>query len=286
MTSWQGRASANSSQEFYMSNTPLDEGPLSSGGADAAAAKPVHSVFAESPNPPSNVGAASTSIGNLQAAMAGEVHALRNALGPLMYLLEIANNVAQLPAEIRELLTPCSGLLENATDCASRLSSLVRRLSELPAGIPRPVERGRETTTKGVALATPLPRLRLLCVEDDHFVREMLVKLLRTLGQSATAVGTISEAMQSFAEVHFDVVITDLRLQGEHGEDLTRRLRRQRAIPVIWITGYDDGRDLSELDAEAAPTFLLQKPISLEGLSHALGIAVAELVAQRSRAAQ
>ena len=206
----------------------------------------------------------------LHASMVREVHALGNSLGPLVSLTEAAAADPQTPNNVRNLLAECRNLLATAAGATSRLSGLIRRLGP-NEGAPERV--GKKLAATSANPTDLLPKLHLLCVEDDRSVREMLVKLLKLLGQKADAVGSVSEALTAFGKAHYDAVITDLRLGTESGQELTVQLRNQRPIPVIWITGFDDGGDLSQLDPSAAPTFLLEKPLSVDGLKNALRIA-------------
>jgi len=264
-----------------MTNTPLDG--TRRGGVESSATKPVPASpqigkAAAADSSPVEKGLAFEHY----ASMVREVHALGNTLGPLISLTEVAATDARTPAHVRDVLVQCGELLAAAAGSTSRLSGLVRRLNPQASALSDGAKSRRPTIPANRPPESPLPRLRILCVEDDESVRTMLAKLLHSLGQSAYAVSSIAEALAAFDSETYDVVVTDLRLSGERGQDLTVQLRQKRPIPVIWITGFDDGRDLSLLEPDAAPTFLLQKPLSLEGLTHALRV-VADVLQQAGR---
>ena len=58
-----------------------------------------------------------------------------------------------------------------------------------------------------------------------------------------TGVATGAEMMQTIAEQTIDVVVLDLRLAGEDGMELARKLRQDSTIPIVMVTGKKDEAD-------------------------------------------
>lgn len=82
----------------------------------------------------------------------------------------------------------------------------------------------------------------ILLVEDHALLRDMLVKMLMTLGYTVRAVASADEAFAVMSEgFRPDVVFTDIRTPGRHsGVDLARWIRREYpAIPVLLQTCYE-----------------------------------------------
>ncbi len=89
-----------------------------------------------------------------------------------------------------------------------------------------------------------------ILVVDDHF--EML-EFLRTMLELSNqdfevlAVPSAEEGLMELRRVHFDLVITDVRLPGMSGFDLARRTKSIKSdIPVIIITAYSSAQGQQE----------------------------------------
>ena len=81
--------------------------------------------------------------------------------------------------------------------------------------------------------------LRILYVEDNPMVREMTSELLAQELREVTALATAEEALRSFQEHSFDVVITDISLPAMSGLDLARNILKFRPkVPIIIASGY------------------------------------------------
>lgn len=80
--------------------------------------------------------------------------------------------------------------------------------------------------------------LRVLIVDDDPAMREMLQAAFWNFGHVAEAVDSAEAALKVFAPDRFDAVITDSCLPGIRGEQLARIVKQQHGeMPVILITG-------------------------------------------------
>ena len=116
---------------------------------------------------------------------------------------------------------------------------------------------------------SPAPRgCRVLVADDDPDVRSLIARLLEQEGYEVVLARHGGEA---FAHVlggqAFDLLITDIRMPGMGGWELSRRLREQwPTLPVLYISGFD-----AELTREAAPGrpsgAFLRKPFDLDDLS-------------------
>lgn len=106
---------------------------------------------------------------------------------------------------------------------------------------------------------------KILVVDDDE---QVLLVWRGALGGSAehwrveTARSGL-EALEKIRATSFDLIITDLRMPGMDGCDLTVAVRRLAGnVPVIWITAYPQPGALDKAEALAVRR-LLTKPMSV-----------------------
>jgi len=107
---------------------------------------------------------------------------------------------------------------------------------------------------------------RILVVEDDHVMRDMVVDYLADHNMRGLSASGSEEVARIFAQSEPDLVVLDLRLDREDGLDLLREIRTHSDVPVVITTG--DRRD--EIDRvvglELGADDYLTKPFSLREL--------------------
>lgn len=115
----------------------------------------------------------------------------------------------------------------------------------------------------------------VLLIEDDPMVRNVGVRILKSLGFDVVTASDGYEALKVFDGVREQVrfVITDVVMPRLSGIQTYRRLRQRRYdLPAIFVTGYDLKDEIEQLDkAEKAHVVLLQKPYTSESLSRKIG---------------
>ena len=77
---------------------------------------------------------------------------------------------------------------------------------------------------------------RVLVVDDEPMVREVLTRYLRRDGFEVATAADGEEALVRFGEAEPDLVLLDLMLPGVDGYEVFRRLRERAPTPVIMIT--------------------------------------------------
>jgi CheY-like chemotaxis protein len=83
-----------------------------------------------------------------------------------------------------------------------------------------------------------MARKRVLVVDDELPVRELLGNMLDHLGHSWEAACNAAEALAKIESTEFDLVLTDLNMPGMNGVELAREIKkRKQETPVILITG-------------------------------------------------
>jgi CheY-like chemotaxis protein/anti-sigma regulatory factor (Ser/Thr protein kinase) len=120
-----------------------------------------------------------------------------------------------------------------------------------------------------------LEPLRILAVEDEPEVLDVLRAMLIHAGHAVVTAASGREALPLFEREPLDVVITDLGMPGMTGLALAAELRRRRFVPVVLLTGWAD-----ELGDEGTPDVdvVLAKPFTRERLLGALARAVPDRV--------
>jgi two-component system phosphate regulon response regulator OmpR len=85
---------------------------------------------------------------------------------------------------------------------------------------------------------------RILIVDDDSRLRDLLERYLAQEGYSVRGVANGRGMDQLLSEQHFDLVVLDLMLPDEDGLSICRRLRvEQPDLPVIMLTARGDEVD-------------------------------------------
>jgi len=80
---------------------------------------------------------------------------------------------------------------------------------------------------------------RLLVVDDDRAMREMLAALFKERGLSVEDAPSADAALARVADQDFDVVLSDVRMPGLSGVELVGQLRRLRpGTPVVLMTAF------------------------------------------------
>ncbi len=80
----------------------------------------------------------------------------------------------------------------------------------------------------------------ILFVDDNQLLCRLSCDILRREGYHAVPAFNAAEALQAFQQHEFDIVVTDLRMDGMNGLELAREIRRSNpCLPVIMVTAYD-----------------------------------------------
>jgi DNA-binding NtrC family response regulator len=109
-------------------------------------------------------------------------------------------------------------------------------------------------------------RGRVLVVDDDPQMLDMLREVVEYLGYEASAAASGEKAIAAMATVRQQLVFLDLLLPGISGLEVLNYIREHHpTVPVIVLTGNIDHRMASE--ARAAGAFaVVGKPIDLNTL--------------------
>jgi two-component system phosphate regulon response regulator OmpR len=83
----------------------------------------------------------------------------------------------------------------------------------------------------------------ILVVDDDHRLRDLLVKYLADNGFVASGAEDAARARGKLKTLEFDLLVLDLMMPGESGLDLARDLRRTNNVPILMLTAMNEAGD-------------------------------------------
>lgn len=130
---------------------------------------------------------------------------------------------------------------------------------------------------ESTACVSSEPRLpvRLLVVDDEDFVRDLLREILESEHCEVHVAEDGGQALSLFREMQFDGVFTDVGMPGMSGWELAREIRQLNSrVPIAVITGWGEAVGSNEQKA-AGVDWVVAKPFSADR--------IAELVQEISR---
>ena len=115
---------------------------------------------------------------------------------------------------------------------------------------------------------------RLLVVEDEAFLREVIAESLQETGHEVVAVGDGSAGLAVLeSDAAFDVLVSDIRLPGISGYELAAAGKALRPeLKVILMTGYAPSLPP---ELQSAVYRVLQKPFRIDCLASVVAGALA-----------
>jgi CheY-like chemotaxis protein len=122
--------------------------------------------------------------------------------------------------------------------------------------------------------ATPR-RYRVLVVDDDTRVREVLSEQLAKRGHTVVAAAGGVEALAMLERVEpVDLVVTDLGMPGMNGWELARAIRtRWPRLPIVLLTGWGSQVEAARAD-RAAVDLVIAKPVTAKSWDEVLDLCV------------
>ncbi len=119
---------------------------------------------------------------------------------------------------------------------------------------------------------------KLLIVDDESEIREMLSRNFRMLGFEVEVAGHGLEALSILEEKPIDVVISDIKMPEMDGVALLREIRNQYPmVRVIMITGYVTLENAIACMRNQADTCVFKPLTDLSELEEAVDSAMASL---------
>lgn len=106
---------------------------------------------------------------------------------------------------------------------------------------------------------------RILAVEDDAAIRRIIDRSLRSEGYQLDTCASAEAALPAIARGEYSLLLLDVRMEGETGFDLARRVRdgqagdHNRALPIVFLTAEADEQSY-ELSFDVGAQRYLTKP--------------------------
>ena len=103
------------------------------------------------------------------------------------------------------------------------------------------------------------PPARVLVVDDDHDMRDVVSAMLEAVGLVVNAVSSGEEGLEITRAHGCDLLVLDWNLPGMSGIELCRILRRDpstQALPVLFLTAHTSSKDVVEAFAAGADDYV------------------------------
>jgi DNA-binding response OmpR family regulator len=114
-------------------------------------------------------------------------------------------------------------------------------------------------------MANPAPRRRVLAVEDDPAISELMRLHLALAGLAVEAIADGREALERARAEPFDLIVLDVMLPSLDGISVCRAIRTEganRATPILMVTARDTESD-TVIGLESGADDYLAKPFGI-----------------------
>jgi DNA-binding NtrC family response regulator len=106
---------------------------------------------------------------------------------------------------------------------------------------------------------------RILVVDDDPGIGQMLTKALARHGFEVDATTSADEALEKSEARGYDAALVDLVMPGRDGADLSETLRRRfPGLPIGLLTGYTHSPLIPAVEKSGMAVF--KKPVLIQDL--------------------
>ena len=131
---------------------------------------------------------------------------------------------------------------------------------------------------------TPLDITSILVVDDEESLRLTFQLFLQRQGyEQVVTTSSFEEALTAISENNFDLIISDIVLEGTSGIDLLRRVREMGVeCPVVMVTGYPNVETASEAVRLGAFDYI-SKPVDKETLLKTARLALRQYRLEREK---
>lgn len=178
----------------------------------------------------------------------------------------------------------------NGLDETDRRLYLLVNLEDLPladaaAVLGLPPENAVERLSRAREMVRSRLTATILIVEDDAIIAFDLAETVRGMGHTVCGNATTMEQALALAAEHAPTLaLMDIRLaEGDNGIEVARELRRQRFLPVIFVTAFPD--EVTKRGVEHLGP-VIPKPFNREQIEQAITRAVFTPAPQETVAAR
>jgi two-component system phosphate regulon response regulator PhoB len=128
-----------------------------------------------------------------------------------------------------------------------------------PSSAPASTDKTRSFKTTGAFAGTS--NARVLLVDDDRDIREVVGAMLDAVGLSVETATSAEEALERIRQERYDMLVLDWNLPGMTGIELCRVIRREQALmglPVLFLTAHASSKDIVEAFASGADDYVVK----------------------------
>jgi signal transduction histidine kinase len=120
----------------------------------------------------------------------------------------------------------------------------------------------------------PVKPLRVLVLDDQEIIRELIVEMLQAEGHEAVAVENGQEVLRQIGLSNWDLVISDQSMPGMTGAQLAAEMRaRKSTVPLILMTGF--GEEMrTKGGTPPGANLLVSKPVTASTLKKSIAAVV------------
>jgi len=149
-----------------------------------------------------------------------------------------------------------------------RITLPFAKIAEKGVAVVEPTETASPSPTPSACVSQQeRTRMRLLVVDDEDFVRDLLGEILEGEHCDVYLAASGSEALSVFREMEFDGVFTDVGMPGMSGWELAREIRQiNTRIPIAVITGWGEAVGSNEQKA-AGVNWVIAKPFTADRIA-------------------
>jgi len=126
---------------------------------------------------------------------------------------------------------------------------------------------------------------KVLIIEDDIHINEMLCELLQQNNYAHTSAYSGTEALLLLSQDSFSIILLDLMLPGKNGEQVLQELRASSAVPVIVLTARTDKETTVKLLRLGADDYIA-KPFDNNELLARIDVQLRRAVPQKPETAK
>ncbi len=154
--------------------------------------------------------------------------------------------------------------------------------------------RGRDAATAAIAGSKKLPVLsgtRVLVADDNAVNREVIAEVLRQLDVTFDLVEDGAQALTTWRDGNYDLVLMDCSMPVMDGLDATRQMRREEQgvgrvrTPVIALTALIEGGNKAGSWREAGMDALITKPFAIAQIAEVIQTITAQATGETDVAA-
>jgi len=125
---------------------------------------------------------------------------------------------------------------------------------------------------------------KVLVVDDDVNLREMIVQFIRGHGYEAFEAARGQAALDFLHATHVDLIILDIMMPGMDGVTTLKKIREAgNNVPIILLTARSQDEDVLHGYTAGADLYLV-KPVSMDTLQKAIEYLVGDLTPEEKAA--